>query len=43
MFNNFFRKSLLLLDNVKKRGRYRQATDDNKIRGTKDAIDISRN
>jgi hypothetical protein len=33
IFNNyFFRKSSLLLDNVEKYGRARQATDDNTIR-----------
>jgi hypothetical protein len=32
MFNNFFRKSCCLWDNVEKYGRARQATDDNIIR-----------
>jgi hypothetical protein len=31
MFENFFRKSCLLWDNVEKYGRARQATDDNII------------
>jgi hypothetical protein len=38
MFNNFFRKSCHLWDNVEKYGRARQATDDNIIRRRTDAI-----
>jgi hypothetical protein len=43
MFNHLFRKSLRLWDNLEKYGRTRQATDDYKIRGRKNAIDMPQN